>query len=188
MSDTIKDRYADLVKFFQDWIPIYFPNVNLYLVGQSAPRPKNPVIAFNPLSSIDFIGQDERRIDEGGNETLRGQRTLICDLFGFSESASRFDGEDNAWDMLQTLRMSLAFPAVHDMLSAINCSVVDEGTVTDVSETLETTNEPRAMLQITFSTVIIQDIDSGAIETVNGVGTLIGSIRDFDVNISVTKP
>lgn len=188
MADTIKERYADLVTFFQTWIPLQLPNANLYLVGQSAPRPANPVIAFNPLSSIEYIGRDERRVDNLGNETLRGQRTLTCDLFGFSDSASRFDGADNAWDMLQTLRMSFNHPDVKDLLTAINCSVVDEGTITDVSETLETTNEPRAILQIIFSTVIIQEIDSGQIETVSGSGALTSDNSDFDIDLSVTLP
>ncbi len=186
-ADDIKQRYADLVQFFQTWIPLYLPSANLYLVGQSAPRPNNPVIAFNPLSSIDFIGRDERRVTAEGVETLRGQRTLTCDLFGFSDSSSRFDGADNAWDMLQTLRMSLGHPQVSDLLTAINCSVVEEGTITDISETLETTNEPRAMLQIIFSTVIIQTIDSGEIDTIGGAGTLTGSNSDFEVDIPVSK-
>ena len=188
MADTIKERYADLVLFFQTWIPLQLPNANLYLVGQSSPRPVNPVIAFNPMSSIEYMGRDERRVDNLGAEILRGQRNVTCDLFGFSESASRFDGEDNAWDMLQTLRMSLSHPDVKDLLTAINCSVVDEGTITDVSETLETTNEPRAMMQLIFSTVIIQTIDSGQIETVNGSGALTSDSSDFDIDLSVTLP
>lgn len=185
----IKAKYNELVVFFQTWIPLYLPDANLYLVGQNAPRPANPYVAFEPLVNIDYMGNDELRIDDAGAETLRGQRYLTCNLYGFSDAETRFDGEDNAWEMLQELRFSLRYPDVVLLLNEINCRVVEEGIVENNSETLNTTNEPRAMLQIVFSTVIVQDIDSGAIETVNAEGTMTPPTGGEIVSdISVTKP
>ena len=90
----IKDKYAELIGFFQWWIPTYLPNAGFYLQGQAAPRPANPYVSFNPLEEIDTVGLDERRIDSLGNETIRGQRLITCGLEGFSDSSSRFDGSD----------------------------------------------------------------------------------------------
>jgi len=184
----IKEKYNELVTFFQTWIPLYLPDANLYLVGQNAPRPENPYIAFEPIVDIDYMGNDETRIDEFGAETLRGQRYLTCNLYGFSDAETRFDGEDNAWEMLQELRFSLRYPDVVLLLKAINCRVVEEGIVENNSETLNTTNEPRAVLQIVFSTVIVQDIDSGEIATVNAEGTIeTPAGNEIISDISVTK-
>lgn len=185
--DPIKQKYDELVTFFQWWIPSYLPNAGLYLTGQNAPPPPTPFVGFQPITAIDYIGQDERR-QEGSSEYLRGQRYLTCDIYGFSDSTSRFNGEENAWDMLQALRFTLGFPEVVDRLAEIEFRTVDEGTVQNISETQNTENQPRAMLQIQLSTVIIQPIDSGAIENINASGIL--SITDGDVlsNVSVSKP
>ena len=184
--DPIQEKYAQLVDFFQWWIPQYLPLAGVYLVGQNAPTPEAPFVGFLPLSSIDYVGQDERRIVDG-LEILRGQRRVTCDLFGFSDEKSRFDGEENAWDMLQALRFSLGFPEVVDKLSEITCRVIDEGTVVDISETKNTENQPRSNLQITLSTVIIQYINSGVIETINTQGSLSLTNGQKTVDVTATK-
>jgi len=180
----IKEKYADLVEFFQWLIPLYLPNANMYLQGQSAPRPENPYVSFSPMSSIEVVGVDERRFEDSTTEILRGQRILTCELEGFSDSESRFDGNDNAWDMLQELRFALSYPEVIEKLTSINCRIVEEGVVSDSSLTLNTTNEPRAVWSFTVSTVIVQTIDSGAIETVNATGNI--EATDGDIAVSVT--
>ncbi len=182
--DPIKQRYWDLVDFFRWMIPTYVPTSSFLLVGQRGPRPPNPMIAFQPISSVERVGMDERRVDDLGVETLRGQRRIVCDLFAFSDSESRFDGEENAWDMLQAIRTALGFPEVVERLNSISCRVLDEGVVTNVSETMNTTNEPRAYLQITFSTAILQSIDSGQISTVNTSGQLQGSNSSLGVSFT----
>jgi hypothetical protein len=184
----IKEKYAELVAFFQWWIPAYLPSANLYLEGQSAPRPANPYISFDPLDEIDTVGLDERRVDSEGNELLRGHRTVSCSLAAYSDSATRFDGNDNAWEMLQELKFSLGYPEVYDKLSAINCRVLSVGSVDSLAVTLNTTNEPRASFDFTLSTVIVQTIDNGTIAEVNAVGQLTGTIRVFQADVSVTKP
>jgi len=172
--EPIKERYTELVEFFQFLIPTYLPSAGLFLMGQSAQRPPNPYIAFNPLSNIDVVGIDEYRMNSSGQEYLRGQREITCDLFAFSDSTTRFDGGDNAWEMLQELRFALKYPDVIARLTSITCRVIDEGTVSDASQTLNSTNEPRALLQIMLSTVINQEIDNGAVENINANGDLIG--------------
>jgi len=184
----IKEKYTQLKEFFQWWIPAYLPGKGLYLKGQSAPRPPNPYIAFSPLDDVEMVGLDERRFDSQGNEILRGQRIITCSLEGYSDSGTRFDGGDNAWEMLQELRFSLCYPEVYDRLTSINCRVIDPGTVDDSSETLNTTNEPRASLTCTLSTVIVQSRDNGAIEIVNAEGDLEASNGTKQADVSVTKP
>jgi hypothetical protein len=184
----IKAKYNELVAFFQWWIPTYLTSAGLYLEGQSAPRPVNPYISFNPLDEIDEVGLDERRMDSLGNEILRGQRIVSCSLEGYSDSSTRFDGSDNAWEMLMELKFSLGYPEVKAKLSEINCRVVDVNSVDNISVTLNTTNEPRASFSFTLSTVIVQSIDNGNIETVNATGVIEGVFNDIQVDISETKP
>ena len=185
----IKTRYNDLKEFFQWWLPLYLPGKEIYMIGQSAPRPPRPYIAFNPIVNVEFVGNDERRFDPvTGNETLRGQRLITCAVFGYSDSETRYDGGDNAWEMLQELRFSFRYPDVAARLSSINCRIVEEGDVLDTSQNLNTTNEPQAQLQFELSTVIVQDIDNGAIETINAEGTIKGPHTDIVSNISVSKP
>ncbi len=184
----IKQKYAELVGFFQWWVPEYLPNAGLYLQGQSSPRPANPYVSFNPLEDVEVVGIDERRISSNGDEALRGQRIITCSLGGYADSTSRFDGSDSAWDMLQELRFSLGYPEVRGQLSLINCRVLDEGTVTENSITQNTTNEPRANLSFTLSTVIVQDIDSGEISTINGSGNIISPNGSVSANFTATKP
>ena len=184
----IKAKYNELVAFFQWWIPTYLPSAGLYLEGQSAPRPANPYVSFSPLDDIDEVGIDERRVDSSGNEILRGQRVVSCSLEAFSDSSTRFDGFDNAWEMLMELKFSLKYPAVHAKLSEINCRVIDVNSVDNISSTLNTTNEPRASFSFTLSTVIVQSIDSGNIATVNATGVIEGTNNDIQIEISKTKP
>jgi len=184
----IKEKYSQLLAFFQWWIPTYLPDAKLYLEGQSAPRPENPYVSFNPLDDIEEVGLDETRYDEGGTEVLRGHRIVTCTLEAYSDSETRFDGFDNAWEMLQELRFSLGYPDVYERLSEINCRVLDRDTVDNVSVTQNTTNEPRASFSFTLSTVIVQNIDRGAIESMNGTGIVEGTNNSIPAEFSATKP
>ena len=186
---VVKDKYNQILEFFQFWIPEILPGTNYYLAGQSAPRPENPYVGFNPMAEIDRIGRDERRVKSSGEEILRGQRIISCDVFGYSDSTSRYDGSDTAWAMLQELRFSLGYPEIEERLCSIACRVLDEGNIQENSETLNVTNEPRAIWRFVLSTAICQTQDSGAIETVNAEGKFIApSSNEIDVEISVTKP
>jgi hypothetical protein len=187
--NVVKEKYNELITFFQEWIPATVPGVNLYLIGQGSPRPENPYVAFRPITSVETVGlYDERRIDDNGIETLRGQRYITCDLFAYSDAPTRFDGTDDAWSILQELRFSFCYPLTMELLRNITCRVLDEGQVIDLSETLNTTNEPRAQLQFRLSTVIEQTVDNGEIKTVNAQGTIEGSNNPVTVDVSVTKP
>jgi hypothetical protein len=185
----IKEKYNEIKDFFLVYlIPTYLPGVNSFLVGQSAPRPENPYVSVHPMVQIDTVGIDEVEIDENGEELLVGRRTVVCDLYGYSDAETRFDGNTTAWEMLQELRFALGYPDTRIQLSQINCSVQDEGTVLDTSENLNTTNEPTGIWQVTFNTTICQSVDRGAIETVNGSGVYEGPEKDLDVTFSVSKP
>ena len=183
----IQDRYNELVGFFQWWLPTYLPNVNLYLEGQSSPRPANPYISFKPIDEIEYIGNDEVRFYADGSEKLIGYRHIVCKVSAYSNSSTRFDGGVNAWQLLQELRFSLNYASVREKLLLIQSSVVDEGTVEDTSTTLNTDTEPQATLMFTLSTIIEQVTDSGSIETVNGSGLITGT-KDITVDFTATKP
>lgn len=185
----IQAKYDELLSFCKYWIPTFLPAANLFLIGQAAQRPSNPYVAFNPMANMDYIGNDERRFDPvTGAETLRGQRVVTLNLFGYSDSSTRYDGGTSAWTMLQELRFSLRYPAVIENLNSRILRVLDEGEVLNVSQTLNTTNEPQASLTIMLSTVIDQVVDNGAIETINAQGTTTGATGDIISDISVTKP
>jgi len=187
--NPVKDKYDELLKFYQTWIPKTLNGINIYLVGQAAPRPENPYVSFNPIVSVESLGlQDERRFNDDGSEYLRGQRYITSELYAYSDAPTRYDGLNDAWSILQQLRFSLGFPQTERLLDEITCRVVDDGEVQNVSQTLNTTNEPRSQLQIKYSTVIKQDIDSGEIKTINEEGTIDGTWNPYTLNISVTKP
>ncbi len=179
----LKDKYNELKDFFFVYlIPTYLPSSGMFLLAQSSPRPPNPYVAVNLMSQIEADGEDENIMDDEGNQQRKGKRIITVDLYAYSESSTRFDGETNCWEMLQELRFALGYPETRLELNQINCSIRDEGTVLDSSTYLSTTNEPSAHLQVTLNTTICQDIDSGAIENVNISGSMSGLVRDFGVS------
>jgi len=185
----IKQKRSELTAFFQNWITTELPGMNIFYMGQGAPRPPLPYVAFRPVTNIDTVGFDERRYDSDGNETLRGQRVITCDLIACTSADSRFDGTDDAWSILQELRFSVEYDHVGNALNDIACRDLDEGTVTDISETVNTTNESRAQLTFTLSCAILQTPDSGEISTINAEGTGISPDGStITQNISVTEP
>lgn len=187
--NVIKQKRTELKTFFQEWIVAVLPGMNIYFMDQAAPRPALPYVGFRPISSIDTVGFDERRYDDEGNETLRGQRVITCDLIACSDAESRHDGEDDAWSILQELRFSLCYDSTIDSLCGIACRVIDEGTVQDISETTNTSHEARAQLSITLSAVIVQSTDSGAIEEINASGTVTSPAgAEQEISVNVTKP
>lgn len=182
---VVQNKYNELLVFFQTWIPKILPSVNLYLEGQASPRPDLPYVGFNPIDSFDRVGIDERRVDSQGNETLRGQRIITSTVTAYADSTSRFDGQEVAWALLQELRFSLGYPEIEELLCGINCRVIDEGNVVNSSQTLNTTNEPRATWTFTLSTAMAQPIDSGQIATITANGEFDNSLTPI---ITVTKP
>jgi hypothetical protein len=185
---ALKQKRTELNTFFSEWIELILPGMNTYYMGQNAPRPELPYIAYQPIASIDTIGFDERRVDDQGNETLRGQRVISCEMIAVSDATSRWDGTDDAWSILQELRFSFDYSEVIDLLTAIACRVLDQGTVSDISQNLNTTTESRAALSFTLSTALIQSIDSGEIASINVEGTASVSFGTKTVSVSVEKP
>jgi hypothetical protein len=180
----IMERYTDLLTFYQEWVPKIAPETTVYVMGQAAPRPPLPYIGFRPIAKIERVGFDEHRIAKDGTETLRGQRIITSLFTAYTDSKTRFNGFDTAWALLQELRFSLGYPWVYEELSSKCFRVLDEGEVENTSETLNTTNEPRATWAFTLSTAIAQPIDSGEILTINAEGRF----EDVISNISSTKP
>ena len=185
---ALKQKRLELNTFFSEWIELILPGMNTYYMGQNAPRPALPYIAYQPIANIDTVGFDERRVDDLGVETIRGQRIISCEMIAVSDANSRWDGTDDAWSILQELRFSFEYSEVIDLLSAIACRVVDQGTVSDVSQNLNTTTESRAALSFTLSTALIQSVDSGEIASINVVGNASVTFGTKAVSVSVSKP
>ncbi len=182
-------RYTDLKEFFQFWIPTY-GQCDFFLYGQARPRQNIPYVTVNIMSNVDMVGTVERRMDSSGQEKLRSQLTISCDLFCFTNASDRYStGPDNnvAWAIMQELKTSLRYPVVYDRLSAITCRLLDEDTVVDTTTLLSTTFEPQATSSITFSTVVEVDIDNGSVETINAEGTMGATNNDIIIDISVTE-
>lgn len=182
-------KYTELKEFFQFWVPTY-GQCDLFLYGQARPRQNKPYVTVNIMSNIDMVGTVERRIDNAGQEKLRTQLVVTCDLFAFTNASERYKtdvDENTAWAIMQELKTSLRYPVVYDRLSSITCRLLDENTVVDTTSLLSTTFEPQATSSITFSTVVEVNIDNGEIVTVNAAGTMdtINNIQNID--ISVTK-
>jgi hypothetical protein len=188
-TSTLQTRYNDYLAFLQAWVPAHALGARFFLTGQAAPRPPLPYVGVTPISAVEMMGPLERRITPQGKEVWRSQLEITTELYAFTDSETRYDGALNAWAMLQELKTSLRYPAVYDSLTAIVFRLTGEGDVVNVSQLLNTTFEPQASASVTFSTVIeTEDIDNGAIESVNALGTIISPDGStVPITISVTK-
>lgn len=184
----IQTRYNELLAFFKYWVPLY-GQCDFFLYGQAAPRQNKPYVTANIFSSIETIGTLERRVLENGSEIVRSQFEITSQLFAFSNSSDRYSTEvvDNTcFAILQELKTSLRYVDVYDRLSNITCRLISEEPVTDVTQLLSTTFEPQATCSLTFSTVVENSVDNGAIETMDIEGTVEGSNNDITVDVSIT--
>lgn len=189
-TSTLQTRYDAYLAFLKAWVPAYAPGgASFFLTGQAAPRPALPYVGITPISNVEMIGELERRITSTGEEVWRSQLEITTELYAFTQSPTRYDGTTNAWSLLQELKTSLRYPAVYDSLRAIVFRLTGESDVVNVSQLLNTTFEPQASASVTFSTVIeTENIDSGAIETVNALGTIISQDGStIPITISATK-
>jgi hypothetical protein len=184
----MQQKYKELLEFFQYWVPKY-GECDLYLFGQAAPRQDIPYVSVNILSSIELVGTVERRIQESGSEILRSELTLGCDLYGYTPENQRYNNvsANNAWAIIQELKTSLRYQEAYDRLSSINCRLLDEGSVIDTTQLVSTTFEPQATCSISLSTVVESITDNGAVETIEGEGTMGGTFNDINIDISVTN-
>ena len=189
-SSTLQTRYDSYLDFLQVWIAGYAPGGASFLItGQTAPNPPLPFVGVTPFSNIRMIGDLERRITPHGKEVWRSQLEITSELYAYTKSPTRYVSEPNAWTILQELKTSLRYPLVYEQLCGIVFRLTGETDVVNVSQLLNTTFEPQASMSLTYSTVIeTEDIDSGAIETVNALGTIFNPNGEtVPINISATK-
>lgn len=190
-SSTLQTRYDDYLAFLQIWITGYSPGgASFMLTGQAAPNPPLPFVGVTPFSSIQTIGELERRITPQGKEVWVSHLEITSEVYAYTKAPSRYiPGQANAWTILQELKTSLRYPLVYEQLCGIVFRLTGETDVVNVSQLLNTTFEPQASMSLTYSTLIeTEDIDSGAIEAVNALGTIFNSNGDeILINISATK-
>ena len=189
-SSTLQTRYNDYLAFLKVWISGYSPGgVSFFLTGQAAPNPPLPYVGVTPFSNIQMIGELERRITSQGEEVFRSHLRITSEVYAFTRSPTRYVNEANAWIILQELKTSLRFPLVYERLCGIVFRLTEDSDIVNVSQLLNTTFEPQASMSLTFSTVIeTEDIDSGAIEAVNALGTIYNPNGGIvPITISATK-
>jgi len=189
-SSTLQTRYNDYLAFLQNWVPGYAPGgVSFFLTGQAAPNPPLPYVGVTPFSSVQMIGDLERRVTIYGKEVWVSHLKVTSEVYAYTNSPTRYVNEANAWAILQELKTSLRFPLVYENLCGIVFRLTEDSDIVNVSQLLNTTFEPQASMSLTFNTVIeTEEIDSGAIETVNALGTIYNPNGEtVPITISATK-
>jgi hypothetical protein len=123
------------------------------IAQESDPRPAEAHVSFKLLTGLVKLGSsDELLVDKSnGIITLRGHREFTVAIEAVGNPVSPQDDLETqirATDILQGVHLSLDLPSVRDKFSAVGVAIVNEGTVTDISQILETETEPRALLEI----------------------------------------
>ena len=120
--------------------------------------------------------------NDAGNEvevTANGSAEFTLNLQGFHRNtATDFPATDpmrNAYATLTTLRASLGLPSVQAALRAAGLAVIEEMTITDLSEEVEDTIISRASLDIRMRTRYALTEYIGFIEHVSGGSTYLGA-------------
>ena len=148
----IKERFNEiretLLEFLQEQA-----DVPVVIAEQSDPRPDEAHLSFKVLTNLIKLGsKDERLMDTAtGKTTLRAHREFTVAIEAIGKPVGPDDDLEDmvrATDLLDAVHMSLDFDTVRSKFDEIGLAIVNEGTVTDISQIMDTETEPRALLEI----------------------------------------
>lgn len=166
-----------------------------------------PVTATDLGTALDVVGDDEAtnpgtpqlftvvatgplswQNNDSGNEVevrVTGSTAFVLNVQGFERNTRTdnpaADPARNAYDMLTRLRASLGLPSVQAQLRAADIAVIEEGSITDLSEVVEDTLISRASLDVRMRTLSVLTEYQGYITQVSGASAFGGS-ADSPIN------
>jgi len=128
------------------------------MADHSDPRPKGPHVSFKLLSNLSKIGALDERVpvyndanEHTGTFKIRAHREFIVSIEAVGSPVGPSDDLEDfvrATDILNAVHLSLDLTKTRNIFSEGNVAIYDEGSVTDISQILETETEPRALLEL----------------------------------------
>ena len=119
-------------------------------------------------------GHDEKYTDPtDGRTVVRSHRNFTVRIEAVGQPVGPRDDLDRllrATDMLQAVEMSTDTNSTISRLDRLGVAIVDEGDVLDISQFMETENEPRAVLDMIFRARFDQVDDPGYFDTIEFEG------------------
>ncbi len=175
----IQERFNEINTVILEWLKEQadFPVV---MAESSDPRPDETHLSFKMLTNLIKLGaKDERIINKTtGKVTLRAHRQFTVAIEAIGNPVGPDEDLDDlirATDILHAVHISLDQITVRDKFNAADLAIINEGTVTDISQLLETETEPRALLEIVLAARFDITDNPGYFDTVELTG-------DFDTD------
>ena len=186
----IKERINEIRSTILTWLQTQtdFPVV---FADSSDPRPDEAHVSFKILTNLIKLGsQDEKFINPTtGAVTLRSHREFTVAIEAVGNPVGPDEDLDDlirATDILNAVHLSLDLDTVRGVFDLIDVAIVNEGTVTDISQILETETEPRALLEIVFRARFDTIDEPGyfdKIELQGEIDTDFDNVSDHDTGI-----
>lgn len=147
---------------------------------QGSPRQGLAFIEYKLLSSLTAIGrEDELRYDEALDKFF---------LYGRREFSVQIDAiGEKSLECIVQVQQSLSGPIACQQLNSAGLSVVEDNSIVDATEFLETEHEPRHILDVRFA-MALQNYDLvDGLDTIESVG-LENQIFSEPLNVTISKP
>ena len=150
---------------------------------QQAPRPRLPYMSFNYRMPSQKYGYDSVAHVEDNVFNVGGLRRMILSFSCYAET------QEEAYAIMTTWQSALELPTVQERCRAAKMPVWGSEPVVDLSQLLNTGWEARAQMDAYFGLASNVEVDLGAIETVEGVGTVnTNGVDEAEVPFEAEKP
>ena len=148
----IKERFNEIRETFLEFLQEQ-GDVPVVMAEHSDPRPDEAHISFKLLTNLIKLGSKDESIADKttGKVTLRAHREFTIAIEAVGKPVGPDDDLEDmvrATDLLDAVHMSLDMASVRSKFDEIGLAIVNEGSVTDISQIMDTETEPRALLEI----------------------------------------
>lgn len=163
MTTSVDDVYASLYDIVKAALP---KSTTLIWADQDGDRVKRPYVTMKVINPGTLLGRPEASYDEDADKDfVLSQRSLTLSVNAF--------GVESEQKILE-LQQALSTEKVSALMDARNISLIDEGTVADLSIVVDSGFETRFQLDIEFGWSMSVDDSVGTIETVIVNGEQVG--------------
>lgn len=175
--EILLNAWQSVIQEFSGFDTI-FEDLSIYKTG--VPRPNIPYFTIKLLSGPTKKGSFDSQIHVPNTDKfiVAGERQYTLSIKGFGEACL---------DALSDLQTQFDIPTYVERLTQdADIAIVDYGTITDVSELLETSIEKRWNMDVVFNTSVNYEFEPGVIETAHVEGKVKeddGDEHDIEINI-----
>ena len=162
------------------------------IAGQNAPRPDPPFVSLKITAGSQKVGALDEKVYSTARASFvqKAKRRLTVQITAFGSAADNA-APVRALDIIEDIRVHIDNPVGHDILRSAGLSVMGDTNITDLTEALETTWLPKAILDLNMLTTFLVDYDPGSIETVKineGTFNVPGGGQLTTGQIEINKP